>query len=90
MAKKYTFNKNYFEKIDSEDKAYFLGLLYADGCNSTSATQNHASIVLNLQEGDKEILEKFMKYINSNKPLLYRPKQENHNPQYRFVINSKK
>ena len=36
MANKYTFNKDYFERIDSKDKAYFLGFLYADGCNSIS------------------------------------------------------
>jgi Mor family transcriptional regulator len=26
----YTINENYFDVIDSEDKAYFLGLFYAD------------------------------------------------------------
>lgn len=31
MRKK-VYNENYFEKIDSEDKAYFLGLIAADGC----------------------------------------------------------
>ena len=25
------FNEKYFEKIDSTDKAYFLGLIYSDG-----------------------------------------------------------
>ena len=74
MANKYTFNKDYFERIDSKDKAYFLGLLYADGCNSISATKQHHTIVLNLQEKDKDILDIFNKYINSNKPLTYRPR----------------
>jgi hypothetical protein len=26
-------NEHYFDIIDTEEKAYFLGLLYADGCN---------------------------------------------------------
>lgn len=30
--RKYTFNFNFFEKIDNELKAYWLGFLYADGC----------------------------------------------------------
>ena len=28
----YPFNESYFETIDSKDKAYFLGFLFADGC----------------------------------------------------------
>jgi intein/homing endonuclease len=31
MKRVNNFNDDYFEKIDSEDKAYFLGLLFADG-----------------------------------------------------------
>ena len=30
-ARKYKVNENYFDIIDTEDKAYFLGLLFADG-----------------------------------------------------------
>ena len=30
--KKKKYNENYFETIDSEDKAYFLGFIFADGC----------------------------------------------------------
>lgn len=74
MANKYTFNKDYFERIDSKDKAYFLGLLYADGCNSISATQGQCTIVINLHEKDRSILDIFNKYIGSNKPLSYKPK----------------
>ena len=29
--RKYSLDETFFETIDSEDKAYFLGLLYADG-----------------------------------------------------------
>lgn len=31
--KKYTVNENYFENLNSPEKAYVLGFLYADGCN---------------------------------------------------------
>jgi len=33
VSKKYYFNESYFKKINTEDKAYFLGFLFADGCN---------------------------------------------------------
>ena len=33
-SRKYTLNENYFDKIDSQNKAYFLGFLVADGYNN--------------------------------------------------------
>lgn len=33
---KYTINENYFKEIDSPEKAYILGFLYADGCTSNN------------------------------------------------------
>src|SRR5258708_5387558 len=47
--------ENYFETINTEEKAYFLGLLYADG--SLSKLGN--DIKITLHEKDKDILEKF-------------------------------
>ena len=29
--RKYSLNENYFQELDSKDKAYFLGFIYADG-----------------------------------------------------------
>src|ERR1035437_6505732 len=57
---KKTFNINYFETINSEDKAYFLGLLFADGCISGNC------ISISLKISDKHILENFKKCINGN------------------------
>lgn len=63
--RKYTLNEDYFEKIDSEDKAYFLGLLYADG----NINPDNNTIRLRLQERDKYILEKFSEKCGSNRPI---------------------
>lgn len=34
-------NENFFDIIDNEEKAYFLGLLLADGCISDNSTKGH-------------------------------------------------
>ena len=65
MARKYNFNENYFENIDTEDKAYFLGLLMADGYISTS----ERFVAVALKESDVEILNKFKESIKSEAPL---------------------
>lgn len=63
--KKYTIDENYFDSIDCEDKAYFLGLMFADGYNNTDKSDAR----ITLQAKDKKILEQFNCYIKSNKPL---------------------
>lgn len=84
---KYTINNVYFEKINSIDKAYFLGLIYADG----SIHYKKAEMKLPLQEKDKIILDKFNYYINSNKPLrINKAKIKNRSNMYSFVIENRK
>jgi len=48
-------NIDYFEKIDTEEKAYFLGFLYADGYLS----EDRGFVQLNLHPKDGYILHKF-------------------------------
>jgi hypothetical protein len=64
---KYHYNEHYFDNIDSTDKAYFLGLIYADGCNIGNG------LVVALQERDKSILEKFIKYVEFKGDLRFIP-----------------
>lgn len=63
---KYSLNQNYFEKIDSEDKAYFLGFMYADGYNQENRSKY---ISISIQERDREILDNFQYYLDSNYPI---------------------
>lgn len=65
LNKKYKVNEDYFNSIDTKDKAYFLGLLYADGCISS----NSNVIQIALQKEDENILEVFSKKIETIKPL---------------------
>lgn len=68
---KYDIDSNFFNVIDTEEKAYILGFLYADGCLSKNA------IIFRLSSIDIDILEKIkkaMKYdgpIYIGKPLKY-------------------
>lgn len=67
--KKYKVDEHYFDYIDTPNKAYILGFLYADGCNMV----NRYSVSLRLREDDKEILQKMKDEINSTRPLRYIP-----------------
>jgi hypothetical protein len=64
---KYKFNEHYFNKIDTPNKAYFLGLIYADGC----VFPKKNSCVIKLTKEDGYILEEFKKEVDSQKPLHY-------------------
>lgn len=61
--RKYSFNEKYFDKINSSNKAYFLGFLYADG----NIFKNVVS--LKLSEKDVGILNLLNKKIKNKKPL---------------------
>lgn len=66
-AKKYNINENYFEVIDSEEKAYWLGFLAADGNLHASVKDKPINrIQINLKKDDKYHLDKFQNAINSN------------------------
>lgn len=54
-------NQSFFETIDTEEKAYWLGFLYADGYNN----EKTGSIELTLQALDLTHVELFKKAINS-------------------------
>lgn len=57
---KQSFNENYFDNIDTNNKAYLLGFLYADGCIQKN---NVVSIVVH--EKDREILEMYAKELDA-------------------------
>ena len=68
-----TLNQNYFNTIDTEDKAYFLGLIAADG----HIYKNRNIISLSLcKEDGYDLLTEFLKKINSNTKInLYKDKR---------------
>lgn len=63
-ARKHNFNENFFEVIDTEEKAYWLGFIAADGC--VYKNSNAWRLQINLQGADKKHLEKFQNSIKSD------------------------
>jgi hypothetical protein len=61
---KKSINENFFSDINSEEKAYFLGFLYADG------SITHNCFKLTLHPKDEEILNKFKLSLNSNHKMI--------------------
>ena len=84
-------NENYFEKIDTEEKAYWLGFLYADGY-VRKRKGNSCVIELCLAEIDKNHLEKFKNMIHSDSPIRKRIARCNGKEfiAYRFSVHREK
>lgn len=66
-VRKYSLDETYWDNIDTPNKAYHLGFMYADGCNMPSK----GTLSLILEECDREILEKLKRELHSAKPLVY-------------------
>lgn len=62
-TRKLKVNEEYFEKIDTQEKVYWLGFLFADGC--VKENNGSYSVVLQLAEKDKKTIYKFKKSIKS-------------------------
>jgi intein-encoded DNA endonuclease-like protein len=92
--RKYFFDQRIFEKIDCEWKAYFLGLLYADGY------VGKLNITIRLHERDRTVLEKLctiiygnllpMRYTKAKTHISKNGKVTNISANWGFNINSKK
>ena len=76
----------YFNKIDTEEKAYWLGFLYADGC----VHSNNYEISVNIT--DKEHIEKFktaIKAFNHSITEIQDKRFQNAKTLYQFSIRDK-
>lgn len=60
----YTINEDIFSKIDSPDKAYWLGVMYSDGYITKTEYTNKFGITV--AERDRNWLEKFKQFLNYN------------------------
>lgn len=84
----YSIDENYFDTIDTPNKAYILGLLYADGCNATK----NRMVKLCLQARDAYILERIRDEMKSTHPIRIQHLHHaniNHQDSHEFVVVNK-
>ena len=72
-TRKYKYNEHYMDKIDTPERAYVLGLLYADGTNNT---KNH-SVALRLSSIDIDILNKIKQLFEAEQSITIVPGKVN-------------
>jgi len=82
----YNLDETFFEKIDTQEKAYVLGWWYSDGNVMESGT-----IRIAIQQSDEEILQKIKKILKYDGPFHYKKaREEHHQPQIELCINRQK
>lgn len=67
FSAKYEINENFFEKIDTPEKAQILGLIFADGTMS----KYNKNISIRLNEKDTEYLKDVNKILDSTRPISF-------------------
>jgi DNA-binding transcriptional regulator WhiA len=67
--RRYDVNHSYFETIDTEEKAYWLGFLFADGC--VRKTNSGNQLVLKLSIKDESHLNLFKSHIESEHKVFH-------------------
>ena len=77
-------NHNFFEKIDTEEKSYWLGFIMADGCMNDKGNK---TLLINLSDRDGKHLEKFSQVFGKS---IYRYKDKNGFDKAIFQIRSDK
>ena len=87
FSRMYEVNHQFFDEINTEEKAYVLGFLYADGTNQEH--KNGGKYVSFTQlEQDKDLLEKISICMGSNYPLYESIQESNGKLKYKLSINS--
>lgn len=82
-------NDYYFDEIDNQDKAYILGFLYADGCNTSYYDKFHYDISMTLQLDDKYILDDMCKRMGMDRDAKIIINSTNRKPYARMEIMNK-
>ena len=89
--RKYFHDFDFFENIDTEEKAYWLGFMFADGYIVNH--ENHYgedSFGLTLAEDSLDSIEKFKKSLHATNPILYDNSKSIGQPQAKIVLTSQK
>lgn len=65
----YNFNQNFLSELNSPEKAYFLGLLYSDGCVYKNKDWESYNIMFGQSEINKDIVYKINNLLDSDYPV---------------------
>lgn len=68
----YNCEYDFFKRIDTEEKAYWLGFICADGYVSINEKTNSGYVCIELQASDVDHLRKFNKSIGGNYEITFR------------------
>jgi intein/homing endonuclease len=82
---KYSIDKNLMDTIDTEEKAYWLGMFYADAYNN----EKLGRLVIELQEKDKSHLDKCANFFGQPREPFIQYKNKGKYIAYRLELNSK-
>lgn len=82
---KYNIDKHLMDRIDTEEKAYWLGFFYADAYNN----EKLGRVVIELQEQDKDHLYKCASFFGRPREPFRQSKNKGKYIAYRLELNSK-
>ena len=89
--RKYFHDEDFFEKIDSEEKAYWLGFMFADGyIVDNEKRYGQDAFGLALAKDSIDSLEKFKKSIKATNPITWDTSKKGSQPQGRLLMRSQK
>lgn len=83
---KNNFNRNAFNEINSEEDAYFLGFITADGY----INEKRGFLSIKLNSRDEDILQKMLNYMEADFEINHKYHAVTHNLLSQIVFNSKK
>ena len=88
----YNHDEDFFEIIDTEEKAYWLGFMFADGYIVNQQNRyGQDQFGISLAKTDLYILYKFKESIKATNPILIYPRKNNYGqPLCRIVMTSQK
>ena len=69
-SRKYYHNEDFFEVIDTEEKAYWLGFIYADGFIQSKIENRSQQVGITLSIVDKNHLVKFKESLEATNPIF--------------------
>lgn len=84
-CRRYSLNENYFNKITTEEQAYFLGFIFADG----HMTKDGYSLIIHIHKQDEEILKRFKELLGYSGPINQRAATETSGESVCLQITSK-